>query len=301
MSPLVEVLIRVALATTTGLPEMDQDEAELTTALTDRGAAVHEVAWRQADADWGAFDAVVIRSTWDYTDDVDAFLAWARGVEDAGTQLHNSAEVVRWNTHKGYLIELEERGAPIVPTAWLGKGDEVALAAVAAARGWDGVVAKPAVGAGADGLLVVPPGTDPADHQAAFSALTAAGDAMVQPYVRSVHDAGELSVVVIDGHVSHAVRKRPRSGEVRTQIEFGADYVAEEPDPDASALAAWLVEATGHDLLYARVDLLAADDGQWLLGELEAIEPALLLAWSDGGAHRLADALLQRLVVRPTT
>lgn len=280
---------------------MDQDEAVLAAALRARDVTVSEAAWRDPALDWGAFDAVVIRSTWDYTEDVDAFLAWARGVEDAGTQLHNSAAVVRWNTHKGYLIELEERGAPIVPTAWLGQGDDVALAELAAARGWDGVVAKPAVGAGAEGLLVVPPGTDPADHQTAFRSLTAAGDAMVQPYIRSVRDPGELSVVVIDGRVSHAVRKRPHSGEARTQIEFGADYVAEQPDPDAAALAEWLVEATGHDLLYARVDLLAADDGQWLLGELEAVEPALLLAWSDGGADRLAEAVLQRMVVRPTT
>lgn len=275
---------------------MDQDEPELTTALTDRGATVHEVAWRQEDADWGAYDAVVIRSTWDYTQDVDAFVAWAERVEATGARLYNPAEVVRWNSHKGYLIELEERGAPIVPTAWLGRGDEVELAEIAAARGWDGVVAKPAVGAGAEALLVVPPGSNLAVHQDEFEALTGAGDAMVQPYIRSVRDAGELSVVVIDGEVSHAVRKLPRSGEVRTQIEFGADYVAEEPDPDAAALATWLVEATGHDLLYARVDLLAADDGQWLLGELEAIEPALLLAWSDGSAERLADAIVRRTV-----
>ena len=295
--PPVEVPIRVALATTPGLPEMDQDEAELTAALSERGAVVHEVAWRQEDADWGAYDAVVIRSTWDYTQDVGAFVAWAERVEASGAQLYNSADVVRWNSHKGYLIELEERGAPIVPTAWLGRGDAVELAEIAAARGWDGVVAKPAVGAGAEGLLVVPPGSNIAVHQDEFAALTAAGDALVQPYVGSVHDAGELSVVVIDGEFSHAVRKRPRSGEVRTQIEFGADYAPEEPDRDTARLAEWLVEATGHDLVYARVDLLAADDDQWLLGELEAIEPALLLAWSDGGADRLAEALVRRIVV----
>ena len=243
----------------------------------------------------------MIRSTWDYTTDVDAFHAWARRVEAAGTQLHNPAEVVRWNTHKGYLLELEERGAPIVPTAWLGRGDEVDLAELAVARHWDGVVAKPAVGAGAEGLLVVPPGTDPAPHQPTFAALTAAGDAMVQPFITSVHEQGELSVVVVDGRVSHAVRKLPADGEVRTQIEFGARYVAEEPDPDAAALAEWLVEATGHDLLYARVDLLADDDGSWLLGELEAIEPALLFAWAEGSAATFADALLRRLRHEPTT
>ncbi len=274
---------------------MDQDEAVVAAALHDRGVHVDEAEWRDERVDWASYDAVVIRSTWDYTQDVDGFLAWARRVEAAGTQLHNSAEVVRWNTHKGYLLELEERGAPIVPTAWLGQGDEVDLAALAAARRWDGVVAKPAVGAGAEGLLVVPPGTDPAAHQATFARLVAAGDAMVQPFVPSVRDEGELSVVVVDGEVSHAVRKRPTGGDVRTQIEFGARYTPEDPDPDAAALAAWLVEATGHDLLYARVDLLADDDGTWLLGELEAVEPALLFAWAEGSADRFAEALLRRI------
>lgn len=295
MSSGPEAQIHVALATTPGLPPMDQDEPHVAAALAARGVEATEAPWRDAAVDWAAFDAVVIRSTWDYTEDVDGFLAWARRVEAAGTPLHNSAEVVRWNTHKGYLIELEERGAPIVPTAWLGQGDEVELAAVARARGWDGVVAKPAIGAGAEGLLVVEPGGDPAAHQTAFDELLATGDAMVQPYVRSVRDQGELSVVVLDGSVSHAVRKTPSGGEVRTQIEFGAAYTAEEPDADAAGLAEWLVEVTGHDLLYARVDLLAADDGSWLLGELELVEPALLLAWSDRGADRLADAIVRRL------
>lgn len=273
---------------------MDQDEPLVAAALRDRGATATEVAWRDPEVDWGRFDAVVIRSTWDYTDDLDAFHAWAEQVEAAGATLHNSAEVVGWNTHKGYLIELEERGAPIVPTAWLGQGDSAELAAIAELRGWDGVVAKPAVGAGADGLLVVEPGGDPALAQPEFDQLLDAGDTMVQPFVRSIHTEGELSVVVIDGEVSHAVRKTPVDGEVRIQIEFGGRYEQVAPDPDAAALAAWLVEATGHDLLYARVDLLRADDGTWLLGELEAVEPALLLAWSDDGAGRLADAVLRR-------
>lgn len=274
---------------------MDQDEAVVAAALHDRGVAVDEVEWHDDAADWGAYDAVVIRSTWDYTQDVDAFVAWAQRVEATGTQLHNSAEVVRWNTHKGYLIELEERGAPIVPTAWLGQGDEVDLAELAHSRGWDGVVAKPAIGAGAEGLLVVPPGTDPTGHQTAFDALVAAGDAMVQPFVRSIRTAGELSVIVVDGTVSHAVRKLPDAGEIRTQVEFGAAYTAEEADADAVGLAEWLVEATGHDLLYARVDLLADDDGTWMLGELEAVEPALYFAWADGSQERFADALLGRM------
>jgi glutathione synthase/RimK-type ligase-like ATP-grasp enzyme len=117
---------------------------------------------------------------------------------------------------------------------------------------------------------------------------------MVQPFVTSIRD-GELSIVVIGGVVSHAVRKVPVAGDVRSQIEFGGSYTLEEPDADAAALATWLVEATGHDLLYARVDLLADADGSWMLGELELVEPALMLAWHDASAGRLAAALVARL------
>ena len=291
----MQVALASCAAVIDGTFEADQDDEDGLAALAARGVGgvVHD--WRDGAVDWAAADAVVIRSTWDHTEHLDAFLRWTRLVEATGTPLFNGAEVCRWNTHKRYLIELEERGAPIVPTAWLAAGDRVALADVAAARGWDaGVVAKPAVGAGAQGLLVVRPGRDPADAQRAFAALLAAGDVMVQPLVPSVAE-GELSVVVVDGEVSHAVRKVPAEDEVRVQVEFGGTYLPEEPDPDAAGLARWLVESTGHDLLFARVDLLADDDGSWMLGELELVEPSLLLPWSDGGADRLVDALLRRL------
>lgn len=277
-----------------GAVDADQDDREVLAALAGRGVGgvVHD--WRAGDVDWSAADAVLVRSTWDHTDHLDEFLRWTRLVEAAGTPLFNSAEVCRWNTHKRYLIELEERGAPIVPTAWLAAGDRVALADVAAARGWHDVVAKPAVGAGARGLVVARADQDPATAERAFAGLLATGDVMVQPLVPSVVD-GELSVVVVDGDVSHAVRKVPAADDVRVQIEFGGTYLAEEPDADAAALATWLVESTGHDVLYARVDLLADDDGSWMLGELELVEPSLLLPWSHDGADRLVDALLQRL------
>jgi glutathione synthase/RimK-type ligase-like ATP-grasp enzyme len=291
--------MKIALATAAGVQGNEAygdelDEHLIVAALAERDVAAELAVWDDPDVDWAGYDAVVLRSTWDYTERLDEFLAWTKAVEAAGTPLHNSAEVVAWNTHKGYLIELEERGAPIVETAWLGAGDTADLAAIAKDRGWDGVVAKPAIGAGAEGLIVCRPGEDPSAHQAAFAALTATSDTMVQPFVTSIVD-GELSIVVIGGVVSHAVRKVPVAGDVRSQIEFGGSYTLEEPDADAAALATWLVEATGHDLLYARVDLLADADGSWMLGELELVEPALMLAWHDASAGRLAAALVARL------
>lgn len=283
--------MRIALATAAEQVPTDQDDAPLLAALAHAGHEAELVPWDDPTVAWEAFDAVLIRTTWDYALRREAFVAWADRVE-ASTRLFNAAEVVRWNTHKRYLLELEERGAPIVPTAWLAQGDRVDLAALAAARGWDELVLKPAIGAGGDGIARVLP----RDGQAVLDALTATGDAMVQPYVPTIATAGELSVILLDGEISHAVRKIPAAGGLLVQIEHGGIYEPlREVPAEAAALARWIVAAAGHDLLFARVDLLVDEVGSWLVNELEATEPGLFMHLVPGSAERLVVALEGRL------
>lgn len=279
----------VLLASHGGEPYGDEDEGVLAPALEELGLDVEVVPW-DADVDWHAARLVLVRSTWDYFTRRDEFLAWARAVE-AGTTLLNPAEVLEWNTHKGYLAQLEERGAPIVPTAFVGAGDRVSLGQLAQARGWERLVVKPAVGAGSRGLSLVEPD---GPGQRALDDLLAEGDALVQPFVPGVHD-GELSIVLFDGIISHAVRKVPAEGEIRVQVEFGGDYHEVDVPPEAGDLATWVVEATGHRLLYARVDLLPDEDGSWMLAELEVAEPSLYLGTVPAAAHRLAGVVAARL------
>jgi glutathione synthase/RimK-type ligase-like ATP-grasp enzyme len=283
--------VRIALATAADQVPTDQDDAPLLAALAGAGHDADLVAWDDPAVAWEAFEAVLIRTTWDYHTRREAFVAWAAAVE-ARTRLFNAAEVVRWNTHKGYLLELEERGAPIVPTAWLARGDQVDLAALAAARGWREVVLKPAIGAGGAGIARVLP----EDGQATLDALAAAGDVMVQPYVPTIATAGELSVILFDGEVSHAVRKVPAAGGLLVQIEHGGIYEPLLQVPaDAAALARWVVEAAGHDLLFARVDLLTDEVGSWLVNELEVTEPGLFMHLVPDSAERLVAALEDRV------
>jgi len=287
--------VEVAIATCSrrDLVDTDGDDGALLAALAEVGISATPAIWDDPTIDWSAFDGVVIRTTWDYDQRRDQFVDWAVEVESV-TRLWNPAEVVRWNTHKGYLIELEERGVPVVPTAWLSHGDTVDLHALAHSRRWDdGVVIKPAVGAGSRGLSVVD--THPGDGQAALDALLAQGDAMVQPLLRRVATDGERSLVCIDGRYSHAIRKVPRHGDSRVQVEFGGTYLPDDPTDDLVALAEWVVDVTGHDLLYARVDLVPEDDGTWQVGEVEATEPSLYLDRVDGAAARFATALAARL------
>lgn len=284
--------VAIATCRRTDVVATDGDDDALAAALDRRGIDSVRAVWDDPEVDWSAFELVVIRTTWDYDERRDEFVDWAYRVESM-TSLQNPADVVRWNTHKGYLIELEERGVPVVPTAWVGAGDQVDLAALAASRRWKAVVVKPAVAAGSRGLSVVD--THPGDGQAALDALVASHDVMVQPLLGRVATDGELSIVCLDGRYSHAIRKLPREGDVRIQVEFGGTYVPETPTDDLVALAEWVVEATGHTLLYARVDLVPADDGTWQVGEVEATEPSLYMDRVDGAADRVAAAIAARL------
>jgi glutathione synthase/RimK-type ligase-like ATP-grasp enzyme len=299
----------IALVTgTTDLPfDVSAVDGTLVSALERRGARLHRPVWHDASVAWERFDLALVRTTWDYHHRRDAFVAWAAAA-GAVTRLWNPPDVVRWNTHKSYLLELEDRGAPVVPTAWLGRGDRIDLAALLAARDWSVAVVKPAVGASADGVIRVaarsstaPPGSAAAaglvglaPAQRHLDDLLATGDVLVQPYLTAVEAHGELSVVVVDGEVTHAVRKRPAAGDFRVQEEYGGHAVVVVPDPEVAALARWVVEATGAQVLVARVDLLRDAAGSWQLAELELTEPDLFLSAAPAAAERLADAIVAR-------
>lgn len=286
--------MQVLIATHGGVPYADQDDQVLADALRRIDIDAVTSPWDDPDTDWGAAAMVVVRSTWDYFPRRDEFVAWARRV-DAVTRLENNAEVIAWNTHKGYMAQLEERGAPIVPTAFLGQGDRVDLARLLTDRAWPDAVIKPAIGGGSEGVSRVGSASGPADGgQEALDALLAAGDVLVQPFVASVAQ-GELSLVLFDGHLSHAVRKVPQAGEMRVQIEYGGSYQEVEAPAEAVELARWILEASGHRFLYARVDLLADDDGAWMLAELEVTEPSLYLHTVPVAADRLAGVIATHL------
>ena len=131
----------VALATCAALPGLDVDGPGLLQALDRVGVDARAAVWDDPAEQWGHFDLVVVRSTWDYTERRDQFVAWARSVP----RLANPAEVLEWNTDKRYLGDLAEAGVPVVPTTWIGPDDAVAL------PGEGEFVVKPTVGAGARG------------------------------------------------------------------------------------------------------------------------------------------------------
>jgi glutathione synthase/RimK-type ligase-like ATP-grasp enzyme len=242
---------------------------------------------------WDEFRVVVIRSTWDYSERRDAFLAWAASVP----RVLNAVPVLSWNTDKTYLRGLATSGIPTVPTTWIEPG--AADAAFGLPEG--NLVVKPAVSSGAQNTSRY--GRD--DHDAArthVQRLVAEGrEVMVQPYVPSVDSRGETGLIYIDGVFSHAIRKGAllRAPGVATDgLWAREDITPRTPDANEHAVAESVLDAlpwSRETLLYARVDLVRGDDGAPLLLELELAEPSLFLEIGSGAALRLAEAIARRL------
>ncbi len=257
--------------------------------------------WDDPSVDWSSFGAAWIRSTWDYTGRSDEFLTWTARVA-ALTRLWNPAEVVAWNSHKSYLLELAAAGVAVVPTEPVAAGTAVDLVALMDDRGWDEVVVKPAVGAGAVGAERVPRSRARAWTEA--DRARTAPDRLVQPLVVEVAD-GEVSLLVVEGRLTHAVRKVPAPGDFRVHAHLGGRELAHEPTPAerdlaravlaVDALADGPLASGGEPLLYARVDCVTTAQGPQLM-ELELIEPSLFLPLAPPDARRtLADAVVARL------
>ncbi len=263
------------------------DDALAVAELGLRGWRVDEVPWRR-DADWRSFDAVVIRTTWDYQRDLDGFLAKLAAIEATGARLANDLALVRWNARKTYLRDLAARGVPVVPTRW-GEGlDADGVRGLCASLGE--CVIKPVVSANADDTYRVAPGLADADAEG-IAARFAARAWMAQPFVRSVVDEGERSAFYFGGAYSHAIVKVPRAGDFRVQEEHGGSITAVAPDAALRAAADRVMAALGPAPLQARVDLVRLDDGSLALMELEAIEPSLYFRAHPGAARNFADAL----------
>lgn len=278
----------VALVTCADERYADPEVHVVAAALRDAGLPTDVVAWDE-DRDWEAYPLVVVRSTWDYFDRLLEFTEWAARV-DRGTTLVNPVDVIRWNAHKGYLVELGVRGVPTVPTRLI-PAESIDVADQVAECPWDQVVVKPAVdGGGRHG------GRGRRDEPALLAVaeqLTQRGDVVVQPFVPDIVD-GERSLVFLGGRLSHGVRKIPAVGDYRSQRHLGGSELDHEADSAELRVALSAMAAAPGRLSYARVDLVDWEGVPSVI-ELEAIEPDLFFRDVPERMERFAEVLREEL------
>lgn len=273
--------VRLRIASCLTLPEPDPDAAPLADALARAGIENDVLGWDDPSVDWSEPRPTIIRTTWNYALDVERYLAWIDRVAAAGP-LFNPRAVMRDNLYKRYLLALQARGVPIVPTTLVERGATCDLSAFAGTR----FVIKPEVGAGSLGARAFDaPDAEAAQH---LASLTAKGAALVQPYIASVEDYGERSMIYLDGELSHAIRKSPRFAGQSEMVSGPYPITEDEREVALAALAPY------GELLYARVDLARVGDRPCVM-ELELVEPSLFFAKKPGSADRFVAGLSRRL------
>lgn len=284
--------LRLAIGASVLVPGIHPDDELLVSALRSRGYDCQPVIWNDAGVDWGAFDALLIRSIWDYFQHYAQYLRWLDELDRLALPTLNPLEVLRWNSNKRYLLELPSREVAIIPTR-LASGRDLTQH-LAAMQGQE-IVIKPTVSGTAWHTVRGLAGS--ADLAAAIAKLPADFEYLVQPFMPQIAAEGEWSLIFFDGEFSHAVLKRPVSGDYRVQNEFGGTAASVEPSPqimDSARRAVRAVRALGHDGCYARIDGVW-DGAEFLIMEVEMIEPSLFFGGNARAAERFAEVIDGRL------
>lgn len=280
---------RLALATSADHPELHTHDLPLVEALRHAGVEPVIEVWTDPSVDWSVYDAVLLRSIWDYHKRYVEFAEWLGQLDKAGVPLHND-DLVRWNADKSYLLELRERGVAIVPSQ-VAAG--ACLREVVAGLTGEEIVVKPTVSATAWNTVRGIAGSDELNRR--LDELPE-GAYLVQPFQPEIVSEGEWSLMYLDGEFSHAVIKRRAEGDYRVQDDFGG--TAELAEAPATALETANRTLAALDCLvppvYARVDGIVSG-GRFLLMEVELIEPYLFLPQEPVAFDRLATTVARRL------
>ncbi|MEJ7733759.1 MAG: hypothetical protein WKG00_31760 [Polyangiaceae bacterium] len=287
---------RVALVTSEAFPELFSDDQLLIPALAELGVRAEPAVWSRGDVDWTAFDALVIRSPWDYFERPVEFRRWLDARIASGITLCNAGETILWNFDKRYLAGMAEAGVATVPTLFVGQGASDDIAALVRARGWDDIVIKPTVAGGAyrtHRLRVA----DYARYAEDVATTLKDRGVLVQPFLPEIVAEGELSLLFFDGVFSHAACKRAKAGDYRVQFTFGGTFDRVEMAPALIEQARACIAHAPGSPAYARVDGVL-QDGRFILMELEVFEPFLFLALEPEAPRRLALAIQKRLAPR---
>lgn len=273
------------------------EDGLLQAALERRGLRCRRLAWSSA-FDWSRARAALFRSTWDYFDRFEEFSAWLDRAARA-VRLFNPVELVRWNADKRYLLDLAERGLPLPPTRFLPAGDPRRLAEHLGEAGWPEAVLKPVIsGAARHTHRVRRENADEVDSL--LEGPRARESFFLQRFEERILTEGEISLVVVGGRFTHAVRKIAKPGDFRVQDDHGGTVEPYRASPEEAAFAERCAAACDPRPLYARVDVVRDAGGSPLLMELELIEPELFFRFHPPAAEALAEALARQLVRSPS-
>ncbi len=284
----------IALVSCVDARTHDTDLPLLVRAFGDRGVIADVVNWDDSSADWSSYQSAIIRSPWDYHRRYDDFMLWVHKVSQL-TTLHNSLDIIQWNTDKIYLQELIDADIPVIPTTYV-QGAEDLVLANDLIKG--DVVVKPTISAGSNNTERHI--NSPSAAAAHIASLIDSGRvAMVQPYQRFIDERGETGMLYFNGEYSHAFRKGAilATGEnvkngLYTEEDITPRNASREERELGDVILQYVTQKFGTAPLYARVDVVRGSGGYPVLMELEMAEPSLFLHTDAQSPSRFVKAFL---------
>jgi len=283
--------MHIALATNQEYPRLLEGEVLLLEAFRKAEYDAEPAVWNDPSVEWGQFGHIIIRGCWGYHRKVEEFSSWLEKVAALGVTVHNPPEIVRWNSHKRYLLDLQSLGLPVPETRLVSQSDARPLQEAIGSVSCDQVVIKPCYGASSEGVMKVVRGEASEEAEAQYRRLLRSSDVLVQEFLPEIAQ-GETSAVFFNNHFSHAVVKVPKTGEFRANYDLGVTEHAVTLSTEHKARVERLYAQCEQDVLYARLDFVETATGIRLM-ELELIEPYLFFDFKEGAADGFVNAFEQ--------
>lgn len=254
-------------------------------ALESADCTVDAIRWTEV-CDLSAYELILPLVAWGYHLDYPRWLALLDRAEAERWPMVNPPALLRWNSDKAYLAELADAGVSTVPTLAVEACCDADIEEARRRFGSEWLVVKPPVSAGAAGTHRLGSNDDlPGD--------CARRPMIIQPLIEEIARTGEFSLMLFDGEFSHAVIKRPKSGDFRVQEHLGGVTLpCSVPPAGAVKLAQAALAAAPMAATYARVDIVPDDEGVLRIMELELIEPSLFLEHSPDGGPAFSRSIL---------
>ncbi len=274
-------------------PNLSPSDQLVAQALVALGHTVTPRPWQMGLDALAQAGRIVLRSNWDYHYHMAAFTAWLDLAERHALPLDNSVALVRWNLHKGYLLDLHGRGIQI-PTSRILQPEQQP-ASLYAEQGWSSAVIKPIYGASGHQVEHVAQ-ADLDEWAVSVRQQQPAAQWLLQAFMPEIQQTGELSLIFLNGAFSHAVAKQPQQGEFRINSQYQGQITRVDPPSPVRQQANAVLACLPTVPLYARVDGIVNQAGEFCLIELELNEPALYFQYAPAQAIEFARVIAAKLV-----
>lgn len=261
---------KIHILTSANYPEGNEDLRALCGAVREHGVECGFLLWGESGVREG--DMLLALGVWDYAKDYKKFLTWLEEMQILGARILNPLLTIKNNIDKRYLLELEQRGIPIVPSEFVESRD-------LAKKDLAWKVIKPPVGQSGVGV----------ERGERVEPLAYPLGAIVQPFIPSIQERGEVCLVFFGGEFRYSILRKPK--EWRANSSYGVSVSAITPQKEWIELGERALE--GVEYLYARVDIFIEP---LLVSEVELIEPALYFFAHQGAMQEFVGCLIQRFV-----